>query len=808
MERTRMTCGASSWKFLLPGLVALLLYLPALNFQLVWDDTIFLRDYPVYRNPSLWPAAIFHNFVLSPNYFRPLALLTFVAELGLARINPSVFHLTNLLLHALNTTLVTLLAAHLLGVVRASGFRSALPALAAGLFYGCHPALVEGVAFISGRFDLLMTTFLLLALLADGKVRARWARPLLVGSAFFLAALCKEMAVALVPALFCWHLAQPEREEGRRFGRRGFWQCVDIRVYAAIFLAGVAYLGIRYAALGYLWLPEAGKTAPTGALPNHALLILKSLGTYILLVVWPFATLSPIHYSVRPVPVGDLGAWLSLGLLMAMVLGLTWLVRRAPRAGWLVVGGVLALLPVLNIVPLELGGGAYVAERYLLFPLALPALAVSVLLGTQWVAEVSGVARAFPWKQALAALYLVAGMAAVQVTLPHWRDDLTLWAWAERRAPRSGLPPTNLALQYLHQGRYRAALDKANQAIALDPENADAHDNAGLALFHLGRYAEAQAAFEHAAGLQPGNALYWNNLAGALREQGLLEEAETVVREQVLARDPLLPVGHLNLGLIYLRMGRWEEAADEFRQALSLLPPGEENADIWGELGRALFAAGHYAEAQGAFEEAVRWQPRNALFWAWLGRTLLEQNRPADAESVLLERALPLDASLPFTRLVLGDLYLRAGRPDLASQHLVEAVDLLPQGEERSSAEEMLKRAQEPDRWLRLGDLLLNQNEFHGALRAFNQAATFGAQPADVAAGLSAAYIALQDWVSAKQVLDQALQMAPDDARLYNNAGVVAREQGDLEAAREYFARAVELAPGWDLPRRNLEALE
>ncbi|MGB9722421.1 MAG: tetratricopeptide repeat protein [Chloroflexia bacterium] len=795
-----------NWVFLLPALVALLLYLPALNFQLVWDDTIFLRDYPTYRDPALWPTAVFRNFILSPNYFRPLALLTFVAELGLGGINPTLFHLTNVLLHVLNTALVTLLAAHLFGLRRTSGLRPLLPALAAGLLYGCHPALLEGVAFISGRFDLLMTTFLLLALLADGKVRSRWLRPLLVGTAFFLAALCKEMAVALVPAILCWHLARPDEGESGRFRWRTFWVLGDVWVYLAVFLAGAAYLGLRYAALGYLWLPGAGETPPVGPLPNHLLLVLKSLGTYLLLVVWPFTLLSPIHYSERPVPLGDPLAWLSLALLVLVVVGVVWLVRRARPAGWLALAGLLTLLPVANLLPLELSGGSYIAERYLLFPLLFPALAAGYFLRARPAGEETAASQPFPWKEALLFLYLLAGLMTVQLTLLHWRDDLTLWSWAEGRAPRSALPPTNLALQYVHQGRYALALEKANQAIALDPQNADAHDNAGLALFHLGRYAEAQTAFARATELQPENALYWNNLAGALREQGKLEEAEKVTREQALARDPTLPVAHLNLGLIYLRMGRFEEAAGAFRQALALFPPGEDTADLWGDLGQALFAAGRYAEAQGAFEEAARRQPRDPLFWAWVGRTLLEQNRLAEAESVLLQKALPLDALLPFTRLVLGDLYLRADRPDLASQHLAQAVNLLPE-DQRAAAEAMLQRAQEPDRWLRLGDLLLGRGDFQGALRAFNQAAAFGAGPADVAAGLSAAYIGMQDWVSAKRILDEALQAAPEDARLYNNAGVVAREQGDLEAARQYFARAVELAPDWDLPRKNLEAL-
>jgi len=63
-------------------------------------------------------------------------------------------------LHALNAGLVGLLALRLHG--RAE--RRAWSILAAPLLYAVHPAQV---AFISGRFDLLLTTWLLLALLSD-----------------------------------------------------------------------------------------------------------------------------------------------------------------------------------------------------------------------------------------------------------------------------------------------------------------------------------------------------------------------------------------------------------------------------------------------------------------------------------------------------------------------------------------------------------------------------------------------------------------------------------------------------------------
>ena len=233
---------ARRWPVLLPALVVLLIYLPALHYDLVWDDGIFLRDMPTYRDSELWLSALFRPFVLSPNYFRPLALLTFAAELRLGGLNPTLFHLSNLLLHALNATLLTLLAIQLTSK-RANAQTSQRPdalALGGGLLYGLHPALVEGVAFISSRFDLLTTTFLLLALLADVTLRGRRARPILVGLAFLLAALSKEMALAFVLVLPLWHLA---REGGQIINLPYLWkrsqESGDLLVYVAVSVAGL-----------------------------------------------------------------------------------------------------------------------------------------------------------------------------------------------------------------------------------------------------------------------------------------------------------------------------------------------------------------------------------------------------------------------------------------------------------------------------------------------------------------------------------------------------------------------------------------
>lgn len=707
---------ARFWWFLFPALLAFLAYLPALNYELVWDDTLFLRDLPAYRQAATRLGAIFQPFVLSPNYFRPLGLFTFVAEMGLGGINPRLFHLGNILLHVLNTALVTGLALRLAreqGISPANRWRSWIFPLGAGLVYGLHPALIESVAFVSGRFDLLMTAFLLLGLLADTLESATplpgrgtaFKRPLLVGLAFLLAALSKEMALAFTLALPCWQVARAGGQVARAGGRVAATLRKNAAVYAAVFLAGLAYLGLRYACLGYLLIPNT-PTLATGDGLQHALLVSKSLAGYAAVALWPFTSLAPLHYSDLPVPLGDPMAWLAVGVAILAVGGTLLWARHAPHSGWLALGGLLALLPVSNCLPLELDGGDFMAERYLAFPGAFLALAVARAMSSVRGREPATTRFHLPAPATRLILpaviiWLIAGAAMLQLTLPHWQNDLSLWTWAAARAPRSPLPLTNLALESLHHGQPATALDLAQQALNLDPHNANAWDNAGLALFDQEKYAEAQAAFEKALASQPDNALFWNNLAGALRQQGDLAGAEKVLLDQALRLNPDLPVAHLNLGVVYLL----------------------------------------------------------------------------------------------------------ADRPDLASQHLLVASSLLP-GDQLAEVEALLAQSRQPERWLRLGELLLANQEFEGAARAFDQARIFEAPPVEVAAGLSSALIALKSWDDARQVLEWGLSQAPQDARLYNNLGIVAGSQGDRQQARQHFTKAIELAADWEVPKANLEALD
>jgi hypothetical protein len=185
-------------------------YHPSLENLFVWDDESYIYYLPFVRESTFWLKALTEPFFISTNYYRPLPLLTFMLDYRLGGGQPWLFHLTNLLFHIVNTVLVVFLTATGSGPLQRPTVPLKIWRCWPDYSTGCIRYLVEPVAWISGRFDLMVTFFLLLALLLDG-LPSLWKRSIGIGLCFFLAALCKEMAVAFPLVLVFWHLALADR---------------------------------------------------------------------------------------------------------------------------------------------------------------------------------------------------------------------------------------------------------------------------------------------------------------------------------------------------------------------------------------------------------------------------------------------------------------------------------------------------------------------------------------------------------------------------------------------------------------------
>ncbi len=85
--------------------------------------------------------------------------------------------------------------------------------------------------------------------------------------------------------------------------------------------------------------------------------------------------------------------------------------------------------------------------------------------------------------------------------------------------------------------QYDDALQLCNQAIELDPGNAEYYNSRGVTLHEMGRYSKALADKEKAIGLDPGNARYYNSRGVTLHAMGRYDEA-LADKDKAIELDP------------------------------------------------------------------------------------------------------------------------------------------------------------------------------------------------------------------------------------------------------------------------------
>jgi len=175
-------------------------------------------------------------------------------------------------------------------------------------------------------------------------------------------------------------------------------------------------------------------------------------------------------------------------------------------------------------------------------------------------------------------------------------------------SPQDAEAHSNLGNTLKEIGRLDEALASFTQAIALKPDFAEAHSNLGNTLKELGRLDEAEASYIKAIALKPDYARAYGNLGTTLQELGRLDEA-LASYTQAIALKPDYVDAHNNLGITLQKLGRLDEAEASFRQAIAL-KPGYAEAHV--NLGNTLKKLERLDEAEASYKQAIALDPENS----------------------------------------------------------------------------------------------------------------------------------------------------------------------------------------------------
>ena len=259
---------------------------------------------------------------------------------------------------------------------------------------------------------------------------------------------------------------------------------------------------------------------------------------------------------------------------------------------------------------------------------------------------------------------------------------------------------------------------------------------------------------------------------------------------------------HYKDATAYHDLGEFEQAISEYRQAIALNP---NSPIIYNRLGVAYSELKQYDAALDAYQKALALSPMTAEPHYNMGLVYLKQGKlPRALEA--FKRAITLNAAWKDAYTGLGEVYLKQGDLEQAAHAYKQATRLNPYTH--------------PSALLGLGKVYARQERWDDAIAAVEKAIEFQIDNTEAHYQLAQIYIKRGEKKKAAsamaffKVLRQTdplrkeaeiwVKRHPNDARGYNNLGIVYLARRRPEDAVASYKRAISLAPDLATAHYNL----
>lgn len=605
LARQNWLCGLA-----LLGIV-LVCYLPSLSNGFTWDDDTHLTENILTSENGLYRTWLTTQ---QPNYW-PITWTSYWIEWKTWGRNPLPFHVTNVLLHALNTLLVW-------RILKRLGIRAAW---LCALVFGLHPVAAEAAAWITQRKTLLaMCFFLGSALLFLRAEQERRDRFYYASLGMFLLGLLSKGSIVTLPVVLLgyayWSRGEIRWQDVKRslpfFVLAGCFSLVEIyfQRYRAIQDTVIRTDGFLSRLIGASW-----------AVWFYAYKLLFPLNTYLPYPRWRIDT--ALFRSYAPL------------FALVLLFGVLWAKRktfgRSPifGAGFFVV----MLFPVLGFFDIYYMRYSLVADHWQYSAMAgLITVAVS---SAAWFCCRPGIPAGF---RVAAVLLIPASLFALTWQRQQvFRDPETLFLDTLKRDPAARLAHINLGHIYSQRRDLDRAIHHYRESLRMDPGalaeryslavtywqakmlpqaaselrevlrhtpgNFEALNLLGLVLQDQHRWDDALAQYRKALEVSPRNFEALTNLGIVMKEKGDRTEAVRHL-EAALQENPNYPTALYFLGKIHAEQGQLDMAIAELKHAIAW-NPGLYYA--YNQLGAIYMRKGDSSAAAEAFRKSIAINPQD-----------------------------------------------------------------------------------------------------------------------------------------------------------------------------------------------------
>lgn len=607
--------GRAWWSLLLvaAGIAA---YANAPGHPFIFDDLGTIVDNPTIRSIG---SSLRGGPFQTATAGRPLVNLSFAVNYALGGVEPWGYQVSNLLLHLACALVLFALLRRVFRyplAVEWVGNAGHLLAFGVALLWVVHPLNSEVIDYVTQRTEVmsalavLTTCYAGLRALDDRRPRA-WQG--LAVAAALAGVLCKESAATAPVLLLVLESAFLRRSPAAVLRERA-WFYASL-CFSWLVLGGLVVGGPRWRSAGF----SSGVSALTYLL-NQAPLIVHYLRL-------TFAPVGLVLDYGRPEPVA-LSTAVPAGLLvLALLAGTVVAVVRLPLIGAFGLWFFVTLAPTSSIVPIATEVGA---ERRMYLPLVAvlsvvllllwPMLAAARLRRTLLLTGVGVLSAGLVVLTAARNREYASGLHMWGTVVERWPSGRAhhnygialkaagrrAEAIAEYTKAADTLPDAEYALAFELQadGRYEEAVTHYRAFIAATPEDINvprAYHQIGRSLLALYQPDGALLAFRDALARQPDSVDALAGVGDILMARQQFAQV-IPVWQQYLALKPDNPGVLMNLGMALMQVNRDADARGIF-QRVTMLTPGDVGAHV--NLAYALAGTGRTDEAAREFRTAM-----------------------------------------------------------------------------------------------------------------------------------------------------------------------------------------------------------
>ncbi len=541
---------------------------------------------------------IFTEFVAG-NY-HPLTMLSFNLEYRLFKLNPKPYHITNLLVHILNSLLVMYFVWLLT--------KQQWVAFATALLFAIHPMHVESVVWVSERKDVLYTFFYLAALCAYLKYIEEQNKSklyyLLTIVLFACSCLAKAMAISLFPVLFLIDFYMGRKISIKTLLEKTPFLVIAISIGVVAILAQQSVQALNIINYSYF---------------HRILFSSYGLLIYILKLFIPINLVVLYHYPIKINDHYSAIIYFSPVIVCSLLLLIYYFKSFRKQLIFGLGFFIATILLVLQLFPV---GGSLIFERYSYVP----------YIGLFFIVANAGYTilndnnpKNVLIKKTIVPVFIIAIGVYSYLSFKRtmvWRDNISLFTdFIEKTNGKMSEPFHTRGSAYAEIKNYPKAIADFDMALQLAPTATQIYFERGMAHGYLGNYSTAINDFTSAL-------TYDAKMVDAYYNRGNsyfnTQQYNTAINDfsEAIKLNSNEKNFYINRGLAYASVNDFGKAINDYQKAIVLK---KDDADIYCKLGIAYYNLGNYDDAIIAYNNSIRLNP--SIGFVYYNRAITYYNK-------------------------------------------------------------------------------------------------------------------------------------------------------------------------------------